>query len=238
MTYLTYLRCVQSINIKSVSRYYVENLNYSPDGLHAAFVYGVPSGERIGLVAIGEDRLLTWKKAGQRHSPCMAWSHDGKTFAFSRDENIRVVGGECFKTTKVSALAGHSKDVKCLAFDRCAVQYLASGGADGCVTVWDLWQKPRFSKYKTTLCGHKRAVNSVAFVSDNTLVSGGADHTVRLWNITRSSLLHVFRGHTKAVRSVAVSPDGKMIVSGGDDATACVWTINAQVCERLEKLKA
>ena len=32
-----------------------------------------------------------------------------------------------------------------------------------------------------------------------------------------------FRGHTDAVSSVAISPDGRFIVSGSHDNTICIW---------------
>ncbi len=68
-----------------------------------------------------------------------------------------------------------------------------------------------------TLIGHTGPVNCLTYSPDGALVaSGGDDATVRVWDSTSGECLHVFRGHTKSVVSVAFSPDGKSIVSVTD----------------------
>jgi WD40 repeat protein len=224
----------QSVDIKTVSRYYIENLTFSPDGRHAAFGYGVPSGERLGLLAIGTDRLLTWRKAGKSRSPRIAWSPDGLCFAFSRDESIRIVGGPRFKTMIASSLDGHTAAVKCLAFSKKHPRMLASGGADTHVMLWEKRWKSRYSY--TRLRGHTKSVNCIAFLSEFNMVSGSADHTVRVWSICHSVTLQVLHEHTAPVKSVIVSPDEKMVVSGGKDKVAFVWRITTQVCDSVTGL--
>ncbi|MDP6777640.1 MAG: WD40 repeat domain-containing protein [Candidatus Latescibacteria bacterium] len=36
-------------------------------------------------------------------------------------------------------------------------------------------------------------------------------------------LVREWTGHTRAVRALAVSPDGSIVVSGSDDTTLLVW---------------
>jgi uridine kinase len=76
----------------------------------------------------------------------------------------------------------------------------------------------------TPFRGHEGEVWSVAISRDGqTIVSGGKDGTVRLWNRQGQPLAEPFRGHKGVVWSVAISRDGQTIVSGGKDGTVRLW---------------
>eukprot|EP01035_Chromulina_nebulosa_P018965 gene18965-24775_t len=46
-----------------------------------------------------------------------------------------------------------------------------------------------------------------------------------------NSLAIQFLGHTKAVRSISISPDGQYIVSGSDDGTVRLWEVDTSLCK-------
>ena len=81
---------------------------------------------------------------------------------------------------------------------------------------------------RRALDGHTGGVASVAVAPDGSwLVSGGADGTVRIWDVATWRERALLAGHTGGVASVAVAPDGSWLVSGGADGTVRIWDVAA-----------
>src|SRR6266545_2393830 len=75
-----------------------------------------------------------------------------------------------------------------------------------------------------TFLGHSHGVWAVAFSPDeHTLVSGGVDRLVRVWDIESRRLLRSLRGHTHDIRAVLFTPDGQTLATGSEDRTIRLW---------------
>jgi WD40 repeat protein len=77
------------------------------------------------------------------------------------------------------------------------------------------------------LSGHEDGVLSIAFLPDGrTVLSGGKDHTIRLWNITDGTALRTLGTASDEVRSVVATPDGKLALAAGGIAIR-IWDLES-----------
>lgn len=69
-------------------------------------------------------------------------------------------------------------------------------------------------------------IRSIAFSPDGKkLAFGGADNTVRVWDVASQTEVTQVKEHKGDVRSVAFSPDGKMLATGSNDRTVFLWDV-------------
>jgi WD40 repeat protein len=86
------------------------------------------------------------------------------------------------------------------------------------VHLWDVVRRRL-----TILEGHEADVWSLAFAPDGrTLVTGGHDGTVRLWDVSDGGERACFDGGVGIIDSVAFSPDGMTVAAGGKTGIV-VW---------------
>jgi WD40 repeat protein len=57
------------------------------------------------------------------------------------------------------------------------------------------------------------------------VISGSWDNTLKVWNLETGEEQFTLTGHSKWIRAVAVTPDGKQVISGSYDNTLKVWNL-------------
>lgn len=78
----------------------------------------------------------------------------------------------------------------------------------------------------STLTGHSDSVWSVALSPDGqTLASGSADKTIKIWNLDTGQLRRTLAGNSDIIRSVTFSPDGQTLASSSGNKTIKLWNL-------------
>ena len=105
-------------------------------------------------------------------------------------------------------------------------RWLAAGGADGMVRIWDT--RDPASTARELPRRHIGMVKHVMFLPDGRLVSAGGSSIgselgeVKIWDLSAERVLDL-RGHTQVVTDMASSPDGRRLATGSLDNTIKLW---------------
>ena len=73
--------------------------------------------------------------------------------------------------------------------------------------------------------GHEDTVQSVAWIDDNTIVTGSLDHEIGIWSVGLQKPIRRLKGHSKGVTAIQVIDGGGLIVSGALDQNVRVWKV-------------
>lgn len=97
---------------------------------------------------------------------------------------------------------------------------------DGRILICDLASRKVVQEFK----GHDKAARCVSFsASGRYLLSGGEDHTVRLWNVVAGKEAHVYEGHDGPVTAVGFArismAQQRYAVSSSEDGTLRKWRL-------------
>ncbi|KAF2219090.1 hypothetical protein BDZ85DRAFT_59365 [Elsinoe ampelina] len=129
----------------------------------------------------------------------------------------------------------HSDYVKVLAVPDVHESWIASGGLDRRISLWDLsgsGQKLSIHVAEDeggTANKDKGSVYALD-VTPNILASGGPESVVRVWDPKSGKRITKFVGHTDNIRDILISKDGETIMTASSDQTVKVWSVTAGRC--------
>lgn len=127
-------------------------------------------------------------------------------------------------------IPAHIEGAKCASFSTFDSNLWLTGGNDCVIRISDIRDQ------NDHIClaqyvGHKSIITDVHFTrSDSHLVSCSYDRTIRIWNSQSSVVERTLLGHTDAVLSCDVSPDGRWIASGSMDCSLRIWDFATGRC--------
>ena len=153
---------------------------------------------------------------GDRHSHtvrCLAFSKDGQWLASGSGPNDKTI--KLWNLSKVDinienqTLIGHDDFIWSVAF-RDDSKWLLSGSNEGFIIIWQKSDLNEWLKQFTISTNFSiRAVAFVNFSNDNLLfVTGGADHSVRLWGQLNSKITLYSTSCQTILSSFAANIDG------------------------------
>ena len=125
----------------------------------------------------------------------------------------------------------HSDYVKCLATPGSHSDWVASGGLDHKIRVWDL--NGGGEKLSIDVEEDERSTKGSVYalsVRGSIMASGGPESIVRLWDPKSGKRITKFVGHTDNVRGILITQDGDTIMTASSDQTVKVWSTTAGRC--------
>ncbi|TAD80988.1 MAG: hypothetical protein EA000_21635 [Oscillatoriales cyanobacterium] len=78
-----------------------------------------------------------------------------------------------------------------------------------------------------TLEGHPTVSDIVLSADGQTLVSGGQDKTIKVWELPTGKLKKTLRSDSGAINDLAIAPDGKTVVTASGDRLIRIWDITS-----------
>ncbi|MGB0084462.1 MAG: caspase family protein [Rhodomicrobiaceae bacterium] len=211
----------------------VRSVAFSPDGQSA--LSGSQDGTfKLWDLTTGQERRSFSGHAGYISS--VALSPDGRSALSGSSDNLMRLW-DMATGKELLSFAGHKGDVLSVAFSPDGHLAL-SGSRDHTLKLWDVSSGRELRSFT----GHPGEVWSVKFSADGRLaLSGGGrfvaptkrhrsrpkkeDTALRLWDVETGQQIRSFTGHSGAVRSVALSPDGQFALSGSDDMSMKLWEV-------------
>lgn len=194
-----------------------------------------PDGKRI--VSTSKDGLKIWDVENEKilfdligHSERVfsaVFSPDGKLVASaSYDGTVRIwnsIDGKPIKVLNYQSSDYTTDAISSVAF--CSDgKHVVSTAHNGEVMEWDVETGVRINSWK-----HKSdVVYNAAISPDEKTITFSTIYNhqgIYLCNLKTGEIIKTFKGHTKAVNSVAFSPDGKQIISSGDDKAIICWDV-------------
>lgn len=192
---------------------------FSPAG--GPLLAATGQGGAVCVYDATEGRRTQTLRSAAKCATCLAWSANGRLLAAGGTDGsatvFDAVGGR-----RLLSVPAHARPVRAVRFTGDGAA-LVTAGDDGCINVRDVERGALLA----SITGHESWVCALDTCprAPRTLVSGGADGTVRLWDLSVNAHVHTFAEHHAQCWGVALNDDASMVASVADDKSLVISSL-------------
>jgi len=185
-----------------------------------------PAMRQWGAVDTKEDRkftgfhLISTLRGHAEQVRAVAFSRNGRLLASSDWSTIRiwdVIATRCLKTIKPSK----SIDIEAIIFSY-EGDKIVSVDDEGVIGLWDANTGRCLKTFGTELPRDFESVCASVSPDGQHIILGGTP-ALQIYDLDMGECTDLIVGHTREIRSIALSPDGKSLVSASDDTLLKIW---------------
>lgn len=149
----------------------------------------------------------------------------------SQDQLVKIWRPFASQNEEPFKIGEHADYARCVASPNPSANWVATGGLDRKVYLWDLngGGKTLEIDTKGEEMEEKGSIYSLS-ATENVLAYGGIESILHLWDPRSGKRITKFRGHTDNVRAILLSAAGDTVMTASSDFTVKIWSLTAGRC--------